>query len=472
MSDLQIETVSDFQVEAMGDSQVKCICISELNPYPEYKDSGVEWIGRIPEGWKLKKLKRLTRQIVDGTHFTPTYVNEGIPFLRVTDIQNKEINLESVKRIPKNEHIELTKRCRPERGDLLLSKNGTIGVPCVVTWDWEFSIFVSLCLIKFKQEIDVNYSKYFLLSDQIDEQITMGEKKNTVTNLHLDKIKEFLLIVPPLPEQQAIVNFLDRETSRIDTLIEKKQRFIELLEEKRATLISHRVTKGLDPDVPMKNSGTEWIGEIPEHWDVIKIKKIVSIPITDGPHETPNILDEGIPFISAEAIRNNKIDFSRKRGCISTADHLKYCSKYKPLKDDIYLIKSGATTGNVAIVETEKEFSIWSPLAAIRVNKKIASPRFVLNFLNSNEFQTSVQLSWNFGTQQNIGMSIIENLSITFPTLQEQQSIASYLDSETAQINTLIEKIKQSIEYLKEYRAALISDAVTGKIDVRGTACE
>jgi len=217
-----------------------------LDPSVKMKNSGIEWLGEIPGHWKTKRLKFLTRKINDGTHVTPTYVDEGIPFLRVTDIHTGKINFSLVKRIPAKEHQELSKRCRPEKYDLLLSKNGTIGIPCVITWDQEFSIFVSLCLIKVKKELDVFYAKYFFLSNEISEQIYSGSKRSTVTNLHLDKIKEFFFAVPPIDEQRSIVNFLDQEVKIINKMIEKINNSIKLLHEYRKALISVAVTGKID----------------------------------------------------------------------------------------------------------------------------------------------------------------------------------------------------------------------------------
>ncbi|MCZ8065115.1 MAG: restriction endonuclease subunit S [Microcystis sp.] len=217
-----------------------------LNPDVPMKDSGVEWLGEIPEHWEVKRLKFLTRQIIDGTHFTPTYAVEGVPFLRVTDIQESVINFEQVKLIPESEHKELIKRCNPEKGDLLLSKNGTIGVPRIVDWNHKFSIFVSLCLIKVRKLLSVHYSYYFFLSHEIKSQMSYGTKTNTVMNLHLDKIREFIFTFPPLPEQQKIAQFLDRETSKIDNLITKTRTSIDHLKEYRTALISAAVTGKID----------------------------------------------------------------------------------------------------------------------------------------------------------------------------------------------------------------------------------
>jgi len=274
-------------------------------------------------------------------------------------------------------------------------------------------------------------------------------------------------VSPPLPEQQKIAQFLDQETSKIDKLITKKERLIKLLKEKRTALISHAVTKGLNPDVPMKDSGVEWLGEIPEHWEVMPIKFALDIPITDGPHETPELYDEGIPFISAESIKNDRIDFDKKRGFISLEEHKRFSRKYKPQYGDVYMVKSGATTGNVARVETEEEFNIWSPLAVLRPNKDVTTTNFLFYAMKSKPFFYSVELSWSFGTQQNIGMGVISNIRIVLPPLPEQQKIAEFLDRETSKIDNLITKTRTSIDHLKEYRTALISAAVTGKIDVR-----
>lgn len=184
-----------------------------LNPNVKMKDSGVEWIGEIPEHWIKTKFKYITNKIIDGTHSTPNYTENGVPFLRVTDItqsKGKEINLENVKYISEEEHRELVKRCNPEKGDLLVSKNGTIGVPKVITWDWEFSIFVSLCLIKLKQnKINPFFASYFFESDLVEEQIAFGTKKSTIMNLHLEKVKEFFAFLPPLEEQLNIIEYLN-----------------------------------------------------------------------------------------------------------------------------------------------------------------------------------------------------------------------------------------------------------------------
>ena len=213
-----------------------------------------------------------------------------------------------------------------------------------------------------------------------------------------------------------------------------------------------------------KDSGVEWLGQVPEHWQVMAIKHVVAIPVTDGPHETPDFLDSGVPFVSAEAVSSGKINFDKIRGFISKADHERYSQKYLPKRGDIFMIKSGATTGVTAIVETDAEFNIWSPLAVIRCNEG-SNPYFVLNFMRSRSFQEAVALNWSYGTQQNIGMGVIGSLSVTVPPVEEQQSIAVHLDRETARIDALVEKKTRFVELLREKRQALITHVVTKGLD-------
>ncbi|MFT8551074.1 MULTISPECIES: restriction endonuclease subunit S [Acetobacter] len=217
-----------------------------LNPNAPMKDSGIPWIGMVPEGWELRKFRSFTRQIVDGTHFTPTYTEDGIPFLRVTDIHSKNININNVKRISEIEYKILNKRCNPEKGDLLLSKNGTIGIPKVVDWNWKFSIFVSLCLIKFTEEVNVNFARFLFLSSCIKYQLMESTKASTVTNLHLDKIASMSVCIPSKDEQKLISCFLTVEDKKIQNKIDYAELAITLLKERRAALISAAVTGKID----------------------------------------------------------------------------------------------------------------------------------------------------------------------------------------------------------------------------------
>ena len=240
-----------------------------------------------------------------------------------------------------------------------------------------------------------------------------------------------------------------------------------LLGEKRQAVISHAVTKGLNPDAPMRDSGVQWLGQVPEHWTVVKLKHLVALPIIDGPHESPIKYDEGIPFISAEAIGGGYIDFEKKWGYISKEDHLRYKKRYVSTKGDILMVKLGATTGVVAIVETDEEFNVWVPLAVIRCNE-LADSHFVLNVLRSRNLINAYEVNWTYGTQQTLGLRTIENLHIPLPPPKEQEAIASELAARLPRLELLSQKAVDAIEVMQERRTALISAAVTGKIDVRG----
>lgn len=217
-----------------------------------------------------------------------------------------------------------------------------------------------------------------------------------------------------------------------------------------------------------KGSHVEWLGEVPKHWECMPVKFALSMPITDGPHETPDKLDEGIPFVSAEAVRHGRLDFSKKWGFISQESHNRFAKKYKPARGDVYMVKSGATTGNVAKVDTDADFNIWSPLAVLRPDGYRTTTNFLHYFMQSKPFRHSVELAWSFGTQQNIGMGVISNLLISSPPPKEQQAIADYLDNKTGQIDALIGKKKALIDRLKEQRTALITAAVTKGIPEDG----
>ena len=196
-----------------------------------------------------------------------------------------------------------------------------------------------------------------------------------------------------------------------------------------------------------------------------KLKYIVSTPITDGPHETPELLDEGIPFLSAESVKNGILDFNYKRGYISLSDHKLFCKKVRPQKNDIFIVKSGATTGNCGIVTTDEEFSIWSPLALIRCDNISVLQKFIYYYSLCYSFTHQVEQSWSYGTQQNIGMGVLGNLYVTLPSSNEQQSIVDYLDKECAQIDSIAADLEKQIALLQQYKNSLITETVTKGLD-------
>ena len=445
-----------------------------MQRYDRYKDSGIEWIEEIPEGWEVKKL-RFSFNLTKGLTITKANLkSSGIPCVNYGEIHSRygfEVipERDELKYVDKS-YLETSNQALLGRGDFVFADTSedTEGSGNFTHLHSDTNIFAGYHTIIARLKVDMNYRyiAYFFESvafrNQVRQQVK-GVKVYSITNAIL---KDTLIFLPPKEEQISIAKYLTKKTTEIDELIAQKEKLLVLYEEEKAAVINQAVTKGVDSGVTMKESGVPWLGEIPEHWEVIPVKYALEIPITDGPHETPEILNIGIPFLSAEAVKNDKLDFDKKRGYISQEDHERFTMKYKPKIGDVYMVKSGATTGNLAKVETEEEFSIWSPLAALRPKKDFMTTDFLFYFMKSKSFFHSVVLGWNYGTQQNIGMGVIANLKITHPPEEEQKLIVKYIIKELSIISKKTKKTKKIIALQKEYRTALISEVVTGEIKV------
>lgn len=431
-----------------------------FKPYPKYTSCAIQWFNEIPQSWKQVRVEQYL--IKKDENIGDLWSSTQLLSLTQKGIIEKDINEGKGKT-----HSDYSTYQAIDIGDLVFCLFDIDETPRTVGLSTKKGMITSAyTAFKSKENINTQYVYYFF--ESLDDAKALkpyykGLRKTV-------RPPEFLKIHVPFPpkvEQVAISQFLDTETARIDNLISKQEKLIELLEEQRKSIISHAVTKGLNPNAPMKDSGVEWLGEVPEHWMTPSSKHLLEIPITDGPHETPNFVDDGVPFISAEAISKGKIDFDKKRGYITPELNAIYSKKYSPKIEDIYMVKSGATTGKVAMVETTEEFNIWSPLAVFRCNKNKVLPKFLLAVFNSSHFYDALVLNWSYGTQQNIGMGVLSNIEIPCPPLKEQAEIIQHLDAQNTKFDKLISTQSQLIEKLKEYRSSIISHAVTGKIDVR-----
>ncbi len=413
------------------------------NRYDKYKDSGVEWIGEIPEHWKITKIQYLaqlksgysltTEEITDNGLY-PVYGGNGIRgYYDKYFLEGDYVLIGRQGALCGNINYSTNKSWATEHAVVCYPK-----IKYVTRW------FGELLRV-------MNLNQYSLAAAQ--------------PGLAVERIKLLPIPIIPLPEQQSIAAYLDQKSGEIDELITLQEEMITKLQSYKQSVITEAVTKGLDKNVPLKDSGIEWIGEIPKHWEASKTLFVLSMSITDGPHTTPELFETGIPFVSAEAVSfgNGRIDFSHIRGYISEIFYQECCKKYIPQIDDIYMIKSGATTGRVAIVDADIKFTIWSPLAVFRCNKERMLPRFLFYQLQSNGYQKQIELNWSYGTQQNIGMRTLEKLILSVPPLPEQYSIADYLDKKCSEIDELISIKQQKIEKLKEYKKSLIFECVTGK---------
>ena len=429
------------------------------------------------DNWIIIKNKYLFLEYFGGSWGDEPNKNQSEGLVKVIRVNEFKMNSLTVEeKITTKRSLELNEKSRKliRKNDLILEKSGggeKTPVGRVVLIDREMnsptinSNFTNLC--RPKKFVDPRFLVY-ALNDSYNKGITTRNIKQTtgIQNLDVSNFMNEKIFLPPLREQKLISQYLDKKTEKIDSLIEKIEKKIELLNEQKTALINQYFTKGIDSNVEMKDSGIDWIGEIPFNWKRIKIKNIVSIKITDGPHETPKFEDFGVPFISAEGIVDNKINFNSKRGYINLETHKLYSKKCVPLRDDVLIVKSGSTTGKSAIVETDEIFNIWSPLCILRSNKDLILPKFLFYCVQSRFFLNQVETSWSYGTQPNIGMGVIENLTLLLPPKNEQQLIVDILNNKLRNSNFLIEKNETKKNLLYEYKQSLISSVVTGKIRI------
>ena len=428
------------------------------------KNSGVEWIGEIPDDWESIRLKyiysttkaKLPKQFYDDKNLTP-YLS--MDFIR------DSINTEPV-------YAKDGDYCSEE--DILILWDGSNAGEIVFNHPAGYAPSTTAILKKLSTQSLPVYDKFYLKA--LEDDLRRNTNGMGIPHVNGSYLNNSLFLLPPKSTQQRIASYLDKKCSKIEETIQNQQQVIEKLKAYKQSLITEAVTgkvkiengKVCGKYESYKESRLKWLGDfkIPEKWSNIQVKSFVSIPVVDGPHESPELFDNGIPYISATAIENSKIDFSLKRGFISE----KYCDecdkRYKPMRDDILMIKLGATTGQVAIVETDERFNIWVPLAAIRCNKNIALPKFIFYSFQSDYCLKQMEMSWTFGTQQTLGVSSIERLKIFLPNIETQKTIADYLDKKCTAIDTAIEQKQNLIEKLTEYKKSLIYECVTGKKEI------
>lgn len=438
--------------------------------YPTYKQSGVEWLGEIPAHWGVLPIKRITSiPITDGPHETPEILDDGIPFISAEAIKNDKIDFTRKRGfISIQEHERFSKKYRPKKGDIYIVKSGatTGNVACVET-DEDFNIWSPLAVIRPNhKKAETTFVFFFMKSKNFFQSIELGWSYGTQQNIGMSVIENLPIVVPSLQEQRAIATFVDRETVRIDDLIEKKQKQIELLQEKRSALISHAVTKGLDSNVRMKDSGIEWLGEIPEHWDIRRFKFLLSEPLKYGANEVAELDDPDLPrYIRITDV--NEGGSLRDDTFKSLPEDV--AKPYLLSEGDLLFARSGATVGKTFFYRKSWRHAAYAGyLIRARLMSKHMIPAFAAYFCRSNNYWNWMRSSFIQATIQNVSAERYANMVVSVPSVDEQKEIIAYLDRETMAIDQLTEKVEQSINMLREYRTALISAVVTGKVDVRG----
>ncbi len=442
--------------------------MSILCCYPEYKPASADWAQCIPSHWMIRKAGHCFKNIGSGT--TPQSGNAvyhacgSVPWVNTGDLNDGLLHAPS-KTITKQALSDYPALRVFSAGALIVAMYGaTIGKTGISQFD--ATVNQACCVLANPTIVTTRFAQLaFIGLKPALVHLAVGGGQ---PNISQEIVRQFQVPVPPLDEQRAIADFLDVADARISRYIAAKRHMIALLEEQKQAIINQAVTRGLDPDVPLKPSGVDWLGDIPAHWEEFPLKRWLETPITDGPHETPEWLDEGIDFVSAESMVNGRIDFDKRRGFISEALHQTYCKKVHPRRDDIFMCKSGATTGKLAMVDTDREFSVWSPLALIRADTSRVFPQFLLSALHSTYLQLQVQQTWSYGTQPNLSMLAMSRLVVALPPLDEQQRVQDFIRSESAQLELIFKRVRQEIQLIQEYRTRLISDVVTGKLGVRG----
>jgi type I restriction enzyme S subunit len=439
-------------------------------PYPTYKDSGVEWLGAIPEHWKVKKLKYLAKINLSNVDKKSNENEDTVKLCNYVDVYYNDYITKEIDFLIATASHEQKQKFALKKGDVLLTKDSEtwddIAVPACVANDLD-NVICGYHLAHIRPYQDRAIGEYIfrsISSTRLKEQFWVAANGVTRFGISKSSISDALLLEPPVSEQQKIAEFLDQETSKIDKLITKKERLIELLKEKRTALISHAVTKGLNPDVPMKDSGVEWLGEIPEHWELRHLRRIVK-KFVDYRGATPEKVSNGIPLITARNIKNAAIDFSLSQEFIKEEDYDNWMVRGFPEKGDVVVTTEAPLGESAQIIDTN--IALAQRVILLKAQKNKITNEYLKYHFVSTFGQGELWSKGTGSTAIGIKASHFKGTLVLVPRLEEQQKIAQFLDRETSKIDNLITKTRTSIDHLKEYRTALISAAVTGKIDVR-----
>ncbi len=437
--------------------------------YDEYEDSGLDWLGEIPTHWERVRLKFLAAFTGGGTPSKDNreYWEGDIPWVSPKDMKAGRVN-DTQDHITQEAVAESSTRLVKPGSVLMVVRSGILKhtIP-VATNEMEVALNQDLKAITPDDSLHSRYLLYLIEGRNDTLLLKWTKSGTTVESLNQQRISNTEIPVPPLGEQRAIATYLDRETERIDALIKKKEQLIDLLEEKRTALISRVVTKGLDADVEMQDSGVEWLGEIPADWDTGKVGYLCR-DVADGPHHSPDYVEgsEGIPFLSARHVKVDRWALDDDLKYISEEDYNEFCSRVTPEKGDVLYTKGG-TTGIARVVDLDFRFHVWVHVAVLKPKTENVVPGYLAYSLNSKACYNQAQLFTRGATNNDLGLTRLIDIQLAVPSLSEQRTITKRLDEETAQIDALIKRVEDGVERLEEYRTTLISAAVTGQIDVR-----
>jgi type I restriction enzyme S subunit len=430
--------------------------------YPEYKDSGVEWLGEVPGHWGVISIKWLSpvrrgaspRPIDDPKYFD---ADGEFSWVRIADVSACDGVLTETTQQLSELGSSLSVKVVP--GDLFVSIAGTVGKPCLSA--------IKACIhdgFVYFPTLQIDPKFLYRIFEGGTCYGGLG-KWGTQLNLNTDTIGSIRVALPPPDELKAVLIFLDRETAKIDALVAEQRRLMALLKEKRQAVISHAVTRGLNPHAPMKPSGIEWLGDVPEHWTCIQVGKVCK-KVADGPHFSPNYVDEGVPFLSARNVKVNSWSLDDVK-YISERDCDEFDRRVFPEVGDVLYTKGG-TTGIARVVDLPHRFQVWVHISVLKIKPEIVDPYFLAFALNSVGCYEQSQLLTRGASNNDLGLTRMIKIWFVVPQLDEQVAIINFLNAESAKFDTLTLEAQRAIDLLQERRTALISTAVTGQIDVRG----
>jgi type I restriction enzyme S subunit len=447
----------------MRTTTIKTVAASlrHITPYPTYRDSGVAWLGKIPAHWDVKRLK-FASHIEAGQSPSSELVtdgSEGLPFLQ----GNADFG-------PLNPTPRQVCDAAPKKacaGDILLSVRAPVGAMNIA--DQAYGIGRGLCAIRPTRSVDPTFLFYLLIRirSRLDSVAT-GSTYDAVTT---SEVGDLPALLPPQSEQRAIAAFLDRETAKIDSLVAKKERLIQLLEEKRTVLISRAVTKGLNSDVSMKDAGVEWLGKIPAHWEVVPLKRVLQEHLTNGLFKNREAWGSGSPIINVVDLYRD--DFSVQAASLARVEvRPDEIAAFAARVGDVFFVRSSLKREGIGssacLAEAPEPIVFECHLVRARPNPRRIVSRYLVAYLNASIVRQRLVAISETTTMTTIAQPSLETLEIVLPSEREQQMALAWLDLETAKIDTLVAKVREATNSLKELRATLISAAVTGKIDVRG----
>jgi type I restriction enzyme S subunit len=447
--------------------------VAKNQHYPEYKDSGVDFENKIPSNWSVEKLRYIGEFTASGID---KKVIKGQPLVKIvnyTDIYGNEsfvLNDNADFMVVSCDESKIN-RHQIVKGDLLFTPSSEtvdeIGISCLINSDFAKTSFsYHVIRLHFRKRIFHDFKKYLCNNEFVLNQFSKKARGTTRQTLGRDDFKSTIVFLPTFQEQKQIANFLDHETAKIDQLIEKQQKLIQILKEKRQAVISHAVSKGLNPDTPMKDSDVEWLGKVPKHWEMVPLKYLCKF--YGGGTPSKEILsywvDGNIPWVSPKDMKVFRLVNSRDKITISAVEQSS--TNYIKPGALLMVVRSGILQNTIPIAINQVRVTINQDMKALSFNERVGVDYVAFYILG---YTPSLLLEWSKegATVESIEQEYLSSSLIPVPPLNEQRKIVKMLDKQIDFYNKLEKKSLNTIKLLRERRSALISSAVTGKIDVR-----